>query len=119
MADNLHEKLKALRNERNWSKTEVAKRLGVKALSTYANWEYGDRTPNPKMIKEIATLYDVSINYLYGLPEDTNSGNDERDFLNAISDPELKRWYLELPKSKEEDLLKLRKMWEIIQNEDK
>lgn len=40
-------------------------------------------------------------------------------FQDAISDPDLKRWYMELPQSEEEDLRKLRKMWDIIQSNNK
>ncbi|WP_252502708.1 helix-turn-helix transcriptional regulator [Sporosarcina sp. Marseille-Q4943] len=119
MAENLHEKLIALRKERNWTKTDVARKLGIKTLSTYANWEYGTRSPDQHMIKEIATLYNVSIDYLYGHLDNSYPTGDDKDFENAIKDPDLKRWYLELPKSDEEDLMKLRKMWEIIKNEDK
>lgn len=42
------------------------------------------------------------------------SQKNEEAFQAAIKDPDLKRWYMELPDSEEEDLLKLRKMWEII-----
>lgn len=119
MAENLHEKLIALRKERNWTKTDVARKLGIKTLSTYANWEYGTRHPDPNMIKEIATLYNVSIDYLYGHLENPTHTEDYKDFESAIKDPDLKRWYLELPNSDEEDLMKLRKMWEIIKNKDK
>lgn len=44
----------------------------------------------------------------------TEAEKKEEAFQAAIADPELKRWYKELPNSEEEDLRKLRKMWEII-----
>ncbi|MFS0574957.1 helix-turn-helix transcriptional regulator [Sporosarcina sp. 179-K 3D1 HS] len=117
MSNDLHIKLQKLREERDWSKTAVAKKLGIKTVSTYANWEYGIRQPDNNMIREIANLYDVSTDYLLG-HKSSSSAKDEEDFRNVINDPELRRWYSELPNSKEEDLRKLRKMWDIIKNED-
>lgn len=119
MAEKLPQKLEALRNERNWTKTEAARRLGIKTVSTYASWEYGTRHPDRNMIKELATLYNVSTDYLYGLSDSPNAADDDQDFESVIKDPDLKRWYLELPNSDEEDLRKLRKMWELINNKDK
>ena len=119
MNNDLHKKLQRLREERDWSKTAVAKKLGINTLSTYANWEYGTRQPDNNMIKEIANLYNVTTDYLLGNTAQLSSAKDDEEFRNVINDPELRRWYSELPNSKEEDLQKLRKMWDIIKNEDK
>lgn len=59
------DKLKQLRESKGWSKTNVAKHLGI-GLSTYANWEYGISEPDIQTINQIATLYDVSNGYLMG-----------------------------------------------------
>ncbi|WP_342489140.1 helix-turn-helix domain-containing protein [Cytobacillus sp. FSL W7-1323] len=56
--------LEELRENRGWSKTEVARRLGIKTVSTYANWEYGIRTPDKEMLSKLASLYGTSIDYL-------------------------------------------------------
>lgn len=65
----LPEKLEYLRNSKGWSKVEVSKRLGMKASSTYSNWEYGNREPDLETLKRIADLYGVSIDYLLGRSE--------------------------------------------------
>ncbi|MBF2700103.1 helix-turn-helix domain-containing protein [Listeria innocua] len=62
----LSKKLEYLRNSKGWSKVEVAKRLGMKASSTYSNWEYGNREPDIDTLKRIADLYGVSVDYLLG-----------------------------------------------------
>ncbi|KMY20546.1 helix-turn-helix transcriptional regulator [Bacillus pumilus] len=63
--DNLTGKiLTELREKHGWSKSTVAKKLGLKAMSTYANWEYGLRKPDGEMIVKIAELYGVSTDYL-------------------------------------------------------
>ncbi|MEK4030746.1 helix-turn-helix transcriptional regulator [Pseudobacillus sp. FSL P4-0506] len=56
--------LQQLREEKGWSKTEVARRLGIKTVSTYANWEYGIRQPDKDMLAKIAVLYDVTTDFL-------------------------------------------------------
>ncbi|EUJ53509.1 helix-turn-helix domain-containing protein [Listeria fleischmannii] len=62
----LSERLKFLREKKNWSKVQTAKYLGLKAPSTYGNWEYGLREPDLEMVAKIALLYGVSIDYLLG-----------------------------------------------------
>lgn len=62
----LSERLTSLREEKGWTKTLVANKLGLKNLGTYANWEYGTREPDAEMIKIISDLYDVTTDYLMG-----------------------------------------------------
>ncbi|RXZ84707.1 XRE family transcriptional regulator [Paenibacillaceae bacterium] len=62
----LSDKLTYLREKAGWSKTEVSRRLGLKGMSTYANWEYGTREPDVGSLKSIAQLFGVSLDYLLG-----------------------------------------------------
>lgn len=55
-----------LRESKNWSKTEVARRLGLSSMQRYANYEYGTNEPDSEMLKRIADLYDVTTDYLLG-----------------------------------------------------
>lgn len=57
------ERITALREQRGWSKTHVAKKLGLN-LSTYANYEYGNREPDIKTLADIAKLFEVTTDYL-------------------------------------------------------
>ncbi|MBU9695212.1 helix-turn-helix domain-containing protein [Limosilactobacillus portuensis] len=57
------ERITALREQRGWSKTYVAKNLGLN-LSTYANYEYGNREPDIKTLADIAELFGVTTDYL-------------------------------------------------------
>ncbi|KKO51107.1 helix-turn-helix domain-containing protein [Paenibacillus sp. DMB20] len=75
----LGDRLKEEREKRGWSQVLVAKKLGLKRSSTYANWEYGIREPDLDMLQKLADLYEVSIDQLngrnekeseYSLPED-------------------------------------------------
>ncbi|AOC55653.1 MULTISPECIES: helix-turn-helix domain-containing protein [Bacillus] len=82
--DNLTGKiLTELREKHGWSKSTVAKKLGLKAMSTYANWEYGLRKPDGEMIVKIAELYGVSTDYLL---TGKDKGGTDADLAN---DPDL------------------------------
>ena len=121
MDNKLAMRLQELRDSRHWSKTYVAKQLDVKSLSTYANWEYGIRTPSNEMLTKIADLYGVSTDYLLGItdkPEPVREEEEEKKFLQAINDPQLRRWFISLSSEKEEDLRKLRTMWNLIKGEN-
>lgn len=72
-------RLKELRENKGWSKTEVARRLGMKASSTYSNWEYGNREPDLEMVTKIARLYQVSTDYLLGNKEIKIKNIDRRN----------------------------------------
>lgn len=113
----LGERLTDLREERGWSKTYTAGKLGVKAMSTYANWEYGNREPDAQMLSKMADLFEVTVDYLLGRSDqrDYTASEDEK-FNRFKDDPTMERWFNELPKTKEEDLRKLKKMWDLIKD---
>ena len=116
----LNEKLASLRKEKGLSQYEVADRLNL-SRGQLANYEQGSRQPDYDTLKKIATFYEVSLDDLLDhnkFDKDRNGDeNFDKEFEEFIIDPELKRWHKELPKSPEEDLRKLRKMWEIIKSE--
>ncbi|WP_397537842.1 helix-turn-helix domain-containing protein [Rummeliibacillus pycnus] len=64
--DTLGTRLSYLREKKGWTKTYVANKLGIKTVSTYANWEYDTRQPDNDMLVKIADLYVVSLDYLLG-----------------------------------------------------
>lgn len=63
MVSEISERITALREQRGWSKTYVAKKLGLN-LSTYANYEYGNREPDISTLPKIADLFNVTTDYL-------------------------------------------------------
>lgn len=113
------ERIVKLRQKRNWNQRELARRAGLN-YSVMNRIETGKRPLTDQEIKTFADLFGVSTDYLLGLTDDPTlkSDNDEEEFQKFIKDPELKRWYKELPKSNEEELRKLRKLWEIIKSEE-
>lgn len=58
-----NEKLINLRKEKGMSQEELGDRLGV-TRQTISKWELGQATPNMTNLNELATLFNVDVNYL-------------------------------------------------------
>lgn len=61
-----NERLTNLRESKNWTKTYVAKMLGLSSMQTYANWEYGRTEPDFATVSKLADLFGVTSDYLLG-----------------------------------------------------
>lgn len=64
----LGHKVRRLRESRDWSQAELARRAGVtkSAISTY---ELGMRTPSADVVRSFAKVFGVSADYLLGIAE--------------------------------------------------
>lgn len=69
-------RLTDLRESQNYSKTRLAKMLGV-SLSTYANWEYGYNDPDMDTLGKIANIFNTTIDYLTGRTDDPESNTSD------------------------------------------
>jgi len=119
MTDLFGKKLKALRTSKKISQKEFGKIFGV-AESTIGMYERDERRPDFELLNKFADFFEVSTDYLLGrtdIPALTPQEQDEQEFQAFINDPELGVWYKELPKSDEEELRKLRTIWEMIKAE--
>jgi transcriptional regulator with XRE-family HTH domain len=112
----LGEKLKKARLRKGLSQTQVGKELGI-STSSMSGYEKNLRKPKNDTLARLADLYEVPINWLFGFQETIKYGEKEKEFHSFIKDPELERWYKALPESGEEELRKLRKIWELIKSE--
>jgi transcriptional regulator with XRE-family HTH domain len=59
------ERLRSLRERKNLSQGEAAKRIGI-VRTTYSNYEAGNREPDNETLRRIADFYDFTIDYLLG-----------------------------------------------------
>ncbi len=59
-------RLKEMREERKYTKTDIAKLLGVYDTS-YGRWERNVETIPTKRLYELANIYNINIDYLSGL----------------------------------------------------
>ena len=79
----LGHRLRALREKRNITQDRVARALDI-TRPAYTQYESGTRNPDPDMLKKLAELFDVSVDYLLGV----NARDDQTDI-----DPEwLELW---------------------------
>lgn len=115
----LGERLTHLRERRGWTKTYVANKLGIKTLSTYANYEYGLREPDKDTLVQIADLYDVSMDYLLGREERNFQITIDPEFEAWLNDPRASKLYKEFNESDEERREMLFAMWEVIKSQKK
>ncbi|MEK3955347.1 helix-turn-helix domain-containing protein [Psychrobacillus sp. FSL K6-1464] len=90
------------------------------AESTIGMYERDERKPDYDTLCRIADYFEVSSDYLLGrksTPTISPEEKDEAEFQAFKDDPSLEKWYMELPKSEEEDLQKLRTIWEMIKKD--
>lgn len=115
------ERLKQLRKEKKLTQTELGNKINVTKVSI-SGYESGNRSPDTDTLQRLADFFEVSTDYLLGRTDTTALTAQEKDeaaFQAFANDPELNVFYKELPKSDEEAVRKLRKIWEIIKNEKK
>ncbi len=62
----LHQRIRLLRQARNMSQVELAKRLGVTKQSV-SNWENDHIQPSIEMLVKLAAIFSVSTDYMLGL----------------------------------------------------
>ena len=64
------DRIKYLRESKNFTQTELAKQLGITRSSVNA-WEMGISVPSTQYIVELAAIFKVSTDYLLGVNETT------------------------------------------------
>lgn len=62
----LSQRIRLLRQTRNMSQVELAKRLGVTKQSV-SNWENDNIQPSIEMLMRLATVFSVSTDYMLGI----------------------------------------------------
>ena len=75
------DRIKALRESKNYTQAELAKQLGITRSSVNA-WEMGISVPSTQYIVELASIFKVSTDYLLGVHDTVSinvSGLTEKD----------------------------------------
>lgn len=111
----LNARLISLRKSKKKTQQDIADYLGL-TRPAYTAYERGNRHPDYDTLQKLADYYEVTTDYLLGRSDNPRMNEDE-EFEAFANDPELGRWYKKLPESDEEDLRKLRQMWEIIRSD--
>jgi len=108
-------RIKKLREREGIQQNDFAKRIGVSNV-VLSRYESGERKPDYDILQRIADFFEVTTDYLLGRSDNPRMTADE-EFQAFANDPELERWYRKLPESDEEDVRKLREMWEIMRRD--
>ncbi|WP_042472884.1 helix-turn-helix domain-containing protein [Bacillus ndiopicus] len=113
----LDHRLKIARKAKKMTQEQLANKVQT-TKGTISNYENGYSTPSNEMLVLLANTLNTTTDYLLGNTDNpflpSQQEKDEAEFQAFANNPTLQKWYMELPKSKEEDLEKLRKMWEIL-----
>lgn len=64
------ERIKILREERDWSKQYLADLLGMKSYTSVTKWENGNNLPRGLELIKLSQKFDVSTDYLLGLKDE-------------------------------------------------
>ncbi|WP_042220746.1 helix-turn-helix domain-containing protein [Oceanobacillus manasiensis] len=111
----LGERIIQLRERQNWSQRELAKRIQLN-VSVMNRIELGERPVKDHELGRIATVLEVTTDYLLGRSENP-ARSEKEDFEAFRNDPALERWYKTLPQNSEEDLRRLKRIWEAFKEE--
>lgn len=71
-------RLKYLRSEKGWTQEQVSQMLNI-SRANYSHFETGRNEPGTSILKKIANLYDVSVDYLIGNTNTKNSTNNIKE----------------------------------------
>lgn len=96
----LGEKLKKLREQRGWTQTQAAERLGVSS-QVVSNYERDYRSPDKESLSNIAKIYNCSLDWLLGItnsPEHTDTHS-----ITDSQDESINRAFLKLPEGVTEE----------------
>lgn len=66
--NDLGNKIKALRTEKEWSQKKLGMKLG-KSDKIISMYELGERTPTPDVLRDMAILFGVSVDYLLNMDQ--------------------------------------------------
>ncbi len=115
-SNTIGDRLKLLRKKSGKNQDAVATDLGI-SRARYSHYENNHVEPDIELIKKLAEYYNVTTDYLLG-KSDNPDLTEQESFEAFIKDPELRRWHKELPKSDEEDLRRLKRIWEAYRDDE-
>lgn len=114
--------LKALRTKKGKTQQQLADMLGI-TRQGYAKYENNLGEPDNATLAKLADYYDVTTDYLLGRDMNKLLNNkedkDEEEFLKWMNDPTTDLFFKEYIESPEEMKEQLRKIWDVIKQQQK
>lgn len=96
----LGEKLKSLREQRGWTQSQAAERLGISS-QVVSNYERDYRSPDKETLSRIAKVFNCSLDWLLGVTDNPERIDDLSPFDKK--DKPVNRAFLELPEDVSEE----------------
>lgn len=113
---NVGKRIRELREGLGIEQLELARRIDI-SQSKMNKIETGfQKRIEPEILVDLSKELNATVDYIVG-KSDQPDLTEEEAFEAFRNDPSLERWYRELPKSKEEDLQRLRKLWEAFRED--
>ncbi|MFC4618370.1 helix-turn-helix domain-containing protein [Camelliibacillus cellulosilyticus] len=121
MRDTLGGRIKHLRERKSLSQKKLAEQLQISNVQL-SRYEADKRTPDPAMVAQIATFFDVTTDYLLGK---TDAIHEERhgylnkediELIDSIKKVDGLETFIRNVLKQPEDVKKLVKIWEIIKD---
>jgi transcriptional regulator with XRE-family HTH domain len=110
------DRIRELREERDWSQREFAKRVGIN-YSVVNRIELGKRSVEDHELAKIADVFGVTTDYLLGRTDNPNPPEDD-NIPEELKAPSLGLFFKELAEAPEERREQLLKIWEILKSEE-
>lgn len=104
----ISERLTKLREMKGLTQADVSAALDI-PRATYSSYEQGTRMPTIEKLKDLASFFETTTDYLVGMTDDSFSNAH----LVNFKDRSLNRWYQEL-RYDEDTLHDLRSVWKIL-----
>ena len=67
----MYERIRALREDKDWTQTDMAKKLNC-SQQVYSNYELGQRDIPTDVLIKLAKIHHVSVDYILGLKDKTD-----------------------------------------------
>jgi|SRR5690625_728511 len=105
------QRIKKLREGLGLEQMELAHRINI-SQSKMNKIETGyQKRIEPDILVDLSKELGATVDYIVGKSDNPNQ-TEEESFEEFINDPDLRRWHKELPKSDEEDLRRLKRIWD-------
>ena len=107
-------RIRQLRESKGWEQLELAKKIDI-SQSKMNKIETGfQKRIEPEILVDLSNVLNATVDYIVGKSDNPELTEDE-EFEAFIRD--VRRWYKEAPKDKEEDLARLRRIFEAYKND--
>ncbi|MBG9786587.1 helix-turn-helix domain-containing protein [Brevibacillus laterosporus] len=96
----LGKRLKQARENKNITQMYIAKKLGI-SNGTLSGYERDYRDPDTEILSKLAGIYEVSVDWLTGITDDSSPKRDTNDFTPDAEEIEkFKKILASLPRNK-------------------